>query len=84
MKRNNKTKENSAEYLALIMKGRLTIRNLCEAAGVSYRHNAAVKGWVEAYRTVGLVYIYEYNARQEPVYAFQPSLYELPDAEVPA
>lgn len=84
MKRNNRTKETGAEYLAFLMKGKKTIRKLCEAAGVSYRHNAAVRGWVDAYKAVGLVYIYEYTFRGEPVYAFQPALYEFPDAEAPA
>jgi hypothetical protein len=79
----NKTKEAGAQYLAILMKQRASLRTLCDVAGGSYRHVANVRGWVEAYRAVWLVYIYEYNVRGRAVYALQPALYELSDAEVP-
>lgn len=77
------TAEIAAEVAAALMKAPRTMRQLREMVGISERHNPALTRYVEQFRAAGCVYVSGWTRHYAPIYAWQPSLFALPDVPRP-
>lgn len=76
----------AAQIAALVMAQPRTARDLARALGIPLNHPERVMRFVDEAHDLGCVYIKEWAARSNrmvPVFAWQPSLFSMPDAARP-
>ena len=73
----------SAEIAAAIMLGPIGAKQICLSIGIPAHRTDNLGKHLRAFRKAGLVYIHSYSKMRRAQYAWQPSLFAMPDAEIP-
>jgi len=76
------TAEISSLIVAAIMAGPKSKKEILLTVGINPNHNDLVSKYVNALHNFGCIYIHSYRLRSYPVWAWNPTLFANPDAEM--